>query len=69
MDVCSFCFQPVTDDDPEIYRQVSSWVHGPKLDGPKLREQTGAVAHGECVRRAVAGQAADQPVLFEEEPE
>lgn len=68
MNICAFCFQPVADDDPNQYRQVSSWVHGPKLDGPKLREQTGAVAHGHCVENLVHGQAADQPELFEEEP-
>ena len=60
------CGKVVHDDDKDVYRQVTSWVHGPKLDGPVLREQTGAVAHGECVRRVMAGQAPDQPTLFDD---
>lgn len=64
--VCAFCFQPVDPESQDTYRQVTSWVHGPKLDGPKLREQTGALAHGDCVRKQVAGQAPDQPELFED---
>lgn len=60
---CSFCYQPCNIDEVETYREVASWVSGPKLDGPKLRHQTGRIAHQACVDRAVAGQAPDQPEL------
>lgn len=65
--ICVFCHQPVDLDDSENYREVLSWVNGPKLDGPVLREQTGRVAHKKCVDNMVHGQAADQPELFSEE--
>ena len=61
---CPFCREGVTDLDPEkIYREVTSWVTGPKLDSPKLREQSGRVAHKKCVENQAAGQAPDQPSL------
>lgn len=66
MNTCAFCPEPVSDDDQDAYREVVSWVHGPKLDGPKLREQTGRVAHKHCIDNLVAGQAPDQPELFED---
>lgn len=66
MNICAFCFDPVNTEDEENYREVSSWVNGPKLDGPKLREQTGRVAHKLCVEHLVAGQAPDQPELFDD---
>lgn len=67
---CAFCPHSVDTDDPDNYVEVSSWVNGPKLDGPKLRIQTGRVAHKDCVDRAVAGQAPadEQPDLFESPP-
>lgn len=60
---CSFCFKLVDRGDPTIYREVTSWVHGPKLDGPVLRGQTGNVAHEECIQKAVNGQSSDQEEL------
>lgn len=63
---CWFCLEGVTLDDPETYRQVTSWVNGPKLDGPVLREQSGLVAHKKCVDNLIAGQAPDQPELFDD---
>ena len=63
---CHFCAGAVSDDDETAYREVTSWVHGPKLDGPVLREQTGRVAHKACIDKVAHGQAADQPELFEE---
>lgn len=63
---CHFCAEPVSDDDETAYREVTSWVHGPKLDGPILREQTGRVAHKTCIDKVAHGQAADQPELFPE---
>ena len=68
MNDCYFCGKPVDEDDPRTYHEVKSWVNGPKLDGPKLRNQTGRIAHEHCVLNQVSGQAADQPELFEEEP-
>jgi hypothetical protein len=65
---CAFCFQPVDQDDTDNYHEVASWVNGPKLDGPKLRQQTGAVAHKSCVDKLVQGQAPDQEGLFDELP-
>lgn len=64
---CWFCLEMVTLDDPDTYRQVTSWVNGPKLDGPVMREQSGLVAHKKCVDNLVNGQAPDQPGLFDEE--
>lgn len=61
---CWFCNKYVDQSDPDkIYREVTSWVTGPKLQSPVLREQSGRVAHKECVENQVAGQAADQPTL------
>jgi hypothetical protein len=49
--------------DENNYVEVGSWVNGPKLDGPKLRVQTGRVAHKSCIDATIAGQAVDQPEL------
>ncbi len=65
MKTCAFCFNKVDQDDEENYREVVSWVNGPKLDGPKLRRQTGSMAHKVCVDKLVQGQAPDQEGLFE----
>lgn len=62
--ICAFCPDTLDLDDPDIYREVRSWVHGPKLDGPKLREQTGRVAHKKCINKIVAGQSPDQEPLI-----
>lgn len=67
MATCVFCPEPLDLDDESNYREVKSWVTGPKLDGPVLREQTGYVAHKKCIEALMHGQAPDQPVLFEEE--
>lgn len=61
---CSFCFDPVDPDNPDTYREVVSWVHGPKLDGPVLRGQTGNMAHKECIDKIKAGQTPDQEPLL-----
>lgn len=61
---CAFCDKRANPDDPDLYREVLSWVHGPKLDGPVLRERTGKVAHKDCVDKLRAGQAPDQEELF-----
>lgn len=61
---CEFCFKPVNDDDPDMMREVTSWVSGPKLDHPVMREQTGRIAHGECVRMVINGVAPGTEPLF-----
>lgn len=65
---CAFCEKQVDLDNTDNYREVTSWVTGPKLDGPVLREQTGRVAHQKCVDNLVHGQAPDQPELFDPNP-
>jgi len=61
------CGNPITPeelDDPEaVYREVTSWVHGPKLQGPVLRTQTGRLAHRACVQKLIDGEAVDQEKL------
>ena len=65
---CPFCSNPVGREDPDgFYREVTSWVTGPKLQSPVLRTQTGRVAHDHCIQKQIDGQAADQPDLFGEE--
>lgn len=68
MQDCPFCTRtgPDTSGDPEsFYTEVRSWVTGPKLQSPVLREKTGRVAHRECIENLVKGQAADQPTFDE----
>ncbi len=67
MKPCWFCLKLADETDPDTYKQVASWVNGPKLDGPVMREQTGLVAHKKCVDNLVHGQAPDQPELFDAE--
>lgn len=62
--LCAFCNRAVDPDDPTNYRQVTSWVHGPKMDGPVLREQTGRVAHELCVQKVKDGIAPETEPLF-----
>lgn len=61
---CPLCGLNIYDrdlDDPDaIYREVRSWVTGPKLQGPVLREQTGRIAHASCIRKLIDGEAPDQ---------
>lgn len=61
---CELCRESINADDPDNWRQVTSWVHGPKLQSPKLREQTGRLAHALCVTKVLNGQAPDQEELF-----
>lgn len=51
-------------DNPElIYREVVSWVTGPKLQSPVLRGQTGRIAHKTCIDKLLEGQSPDQEAL------
>lgn len=61
---CAFCGDAINKDDPDTYREVASWVHGPKLDSPVLRRQTGWFAHKDCVKKVLDGQAPDQEPIF-----
>lgn len=61
---CPFCTNPVDPDDPDNYQEAVSWVTGPKLDHPVLRERTGRVAHQTCIDKLVDGQAPDQETLI-----
>lgn len=64
---CNFCFNNIDPDDEDTFKQVTSWVSGPKLDGPKMREQTGRLAHKSCIDLLSKGQdPLEQPRLFEE---
>jgi len=64
---CAFCHGDITADELDnpdlIYREVASWVTGPKLQSPVLREQTGRVAHVKCVHKVLEGVAPDQDDL------
>lgn len=62
---CSFCGGPVNPHDIGIWKLVTGWVHGPKWDSMTLRIYTGYFAHNHCVKKASAGQTADQPDIFE----
>lgn len=64
--LCEFCKKPVDENAPYTYREVKSWVTGPKLDGPVLRRQTGKLAHGECIKKQILGQAPDQEPIVPE---
>jgi hypothetical protein len=65
--ICPFCGNLIEDvGNTDNYVEVRSWVNGPKLDGPKLREQTGRVAHKHCVENLAHGQAVDQPEIFDD---
>lgn len=66
MTTCAMCGRPINLDDETNYYEVAGWVSGPKLDGMKLRRKTDLVAHADCVKRVEAGQAADQPELFDD---
>lgn len=65
MKQCLLCEQAIDIDDPTIWRQVTGWVHGPKRDSLTMRDDTGNVAHDECIHKLKEGQAVDQPSLFE----
>jgi len=64
---CCLCFEVLTPeevDDPDAtYREVSSWVTGPKSQSPVLREQTGKIAHAKCINKVIDGQSPDQEPL------
>lgn len=61
---CAYCPDQISPDDEDAYREVVSWVNGPKLDGPVLREQTGRRAHKKCIEMLIAGQSPEQESLF-----
>jgi hypothetical protein len=62
---CPFCGNPVQPDDLDTWKEVSSWVGGPKKDSSTLRKDTGRYAHGACIHKLKLGQAPDQEDIFE----
>lgn len=64
---CPFCMKGFTVNeikDPDAtYREVSSWVTGPKSDSPVMRDSTGRRAHTDCIKRLQDGIAPDQEKL------
>lgn len=66
-ELCYFCGDECSREDETTYFQVTSWVHGKKLDSPTMREQTGNIAHRKCILKVEAGQAPDQPELLNED--
>lgn len=61
---CPFCQREVDPDSPDVYHEAVSWVTGPKLDHPVLRERTGKVAHKDCIEKLIDGQAPDQEPII-----
>lgn len=57
------CGKLVDLDAADTHVEVTGWVHGPKKNGLRLAEDTGRVAHGECIELLLAGQSPDQPEL------
>lgn len=62
---CALCQKPVSNTNPELWYEIVGWVHGAKKDSLCLRELSGLVAHGECIKKAKAGVAPDQESLFD----
>lgn len=60
-----FCKEPVDLDSDETYTEQTVLVAGPKKNGAVLASDTGHYACKTCVDRLKAGQAPDQPTLFE----
>lgn len=61
---CAACGERISasdlDDPDSIYVEVKSWVTGPKLQSPVLRERTGQLAHKDCIIKMLDGEAPDQ---------
>lgn len=60
---CRFCGAPLNPTDPDVWAEVTVWVHGPKRNGACMQgPDTGRYAHHECAsleRRGIpAGQGA-----------
>lgn len=63
---CTLCGKPLNPHDLGTWKEVTGWVGGPRKDSMRLREDTGRYAHDACVAKLQAGQAIDQPSIFEE---
>ena len=61
---CIFCNKILEGSDPDVYHEVKAWAHGPKMDSPVLRHQTGKLACRDCIERLKKGQAADQEEIL-----
>lgn len=67
-EACALCGKPVNPYDTGTWKEVRGWVGGPRKDSMRLREDTGRHAHDHCVAKLQAGQAIDQPSMFEDAP-
>ena len=65
-EACALCGEPLNPYDAGVWKEVKGWVGGPRKDSMRLREDTGRHAHDRCVAKLQAGQAIDQPSMFEE---
>lgn len=65
---CFYCNQPlnVKSDTP---KQVVGWVHGAKQNSMAMSRPTGLYMHDECLKKAMSGQASDQPALLDDVPD
>ena len=61
---CFFCEQPVERNDTQTWHQMIVWVGGPKRHGSRLAEETGNLAHADCIQKAVAGISPDMEPMF-----
>lgn len=64
---CILCYQSIDKYSASAWKQITGFVGGPKKDSMRLREDTGRYAHEECVKKLSAGQAIDQPSIFDNE--
>ena len=63
---CPLCKRAVDPHDPDTWKEITSWVGGPKKDSPKLRKDTGRYAHSHCVIGVQEGHAPEQAGLFDD---
>lgn len=66
---CNPCGRPCSSDDTEVYRQATIWIAGAKSNLSALREYTGTVRCGLCMRDAQAGQGPGAGTLFDDREE
>lgn len=61
--LCALCDRDIDLNDHTNWKEVRGFVGGPKKDSMALREDTGNVAHDNCVKAAKAGQLPAQATL------
>ena len=65
MSKCTFCGVEVNLDSDDTFTEQTVFVAGPKKNGSVLATDTGRYACKACIERVKAGQAPDQPNLFD----